>query len=76
MKMTSLGSPRARRKSIVSPGQKNIIRNNNPPPPEQWYDVQDEDGHWRVGFCEKHEANYKLISLDGFHPCHNAVNLH
>jgi hypothetical protein len=22
---------------------------------EQWYDVQDEDGKWRVGYCEKQD---------------------
>mgnify|MGYP003491640182 CR=1 FL=1 len=71
--MTSLGSPRARRKSMVSPGGLKNIRSNNPPPPEQWYDVQDEDGHWRVGFCEKNDGKNKLISLDGFHPNRNAV---
>jgi hypothetical protein len=71
--MTSSGSPRSKRKSMVSPGGIKNIRTNNSLLPEQWYDVQDEDGNWRVGYCEKYEANYKLISLDGFHPCHNAV---
>lgn len=42
-------------------------------PPDKWYDVQDEDGVWRVGFCEKTEQQYKIISLDGFHPSHTAV---
>jgi hypothetical protein len=44
-------------------------------PPEQWYDVQDEEGNWRVGFCEKADLNYKVVSLDGFHPSHTAVPL-
>jgi len=24
-------------------------------PQEQWYDVQDEDGKWRVGYSEKQD---------------------
>ncbi len=53
---------------------KSKIRNLYPPPPEQWYDVQDEDGVWKVGYCERSDQKFKVISLDGYHPCHNAVS--
>ena len=42
---------------------------------EQWYDVLDEEGVWRIGFCEKNYNEYKRIALDGFHPSHTAVRL-
>ena len=40
-----------------------------------WYDVQDENGIWRVGLCERKEPLYKVISLDGYHPSHTSVLL-
>ena len=41
---------------------------------EKWYDVQDEEGIWRVGFCLSETLDdLKLISLDGFHPNFNSV---
>jgi hypothetical protein len=40
---------------------------------DHWFDVQDEEGVWRVGYLLKDNSKAKLICLDGFHPTHNTV---
>lgn len=42
---------------------------------EKWFDVEDEEGIWRVGFCLSEDAQgTKNIALDGFHPNYHTVN--
>lgn len=41
---------------------------------EKWYDVQDEDGVWRVGECFfEDKVGTKTIAFDGFHPNYTTV---
>ena len=41
---------------------------------DKWYDVQDEEGVWRVGECLYQDAQgMKNINMDGFAPRFNAV---
>ena len=41
---------------------------------EKWFDVEDEEGTWRIGYCLSEDRNgTKNISLDGFHPNYNTV---
>lgn len=42
---------------------------------DNWFDVQDEDGIWRVGYKIQNNTLIRLISLDGFHPARNTVIL-
>lgn len=59
--------------SMVEGGERRKRAATIMPSAEQWYDVQDDNGTWRVGFCEKNDPKFKLISLDGFHPNHSSV---
>ena len=41
---------------------------------DRWYDVQDEDGVWRVGECFfEDKLGTKTIAFDGFHPNYSTV---
>lgn len=41
---------------------------------DKWFDVQDEEGVWRVGECLYQDAKgMKNIAIDGFSPSFNAV---
>lgn len=41
---------------------------------DKWYDVQDEDGVWRVGECFfEDKQGTKTIGFDGFHPNYTTV---
>lgn len=41
---------------------------------QRWYDVEDEEGVWRIGEClVEDQLGTKVISFDGFHPNFNTV---
>lgn len=43
---------------------------------EKYFDVQDEEGVWRVGICYFiDQTDTKTIGLDGFHPNFTTVSL-